>query len=87
MGAKNVSEYDQIMPQSQTTDQLSLPLQCDCKTSVALFEVPWVCLRFAILVFPDHTDLLFLTNTVYHSSQRNNQIKLPHHDRTKESDV
>ena len=23
--------------------------------------VPWVCLRFVILVFPDHTHLLFLS--------------------------
>ena len=25
--------------------------------------VPWVCLRFVIVVFPDHTYLLFCTNT------------------------
>ena len=23
--------------------------------------VPWVCLRFVIVIFPDHTHLLFLT--------------------------
>ena len=23
------------------------------------FAVPWVCLRFVIVVFPDHTHLLF----------------------------
>ena len=28
---------------------------------VSLFlVVPWVCLRFVIVVFPDHTHLLFL---------------------------
>ena len=26
-----------------------------------LFAVPWGCLRFVIVVFPDHTHLLFLT--------------------------
>ena len=26
---------------------------------VFLFEVPWVCLQFVIVVFPDHTRLLF----------------------------
>ena len=25
----------------------------------ASFEVPWVCLQFVIVVFPDHTHLLF----------------------------
>ena len=24
--------------------------------------VPWVCLQFVIVVFPDHTQLLFLNN-------------------------
>ena len=24
------------------------------------FRVPWVCLRFVIVVFPDHTHLLFV---------------------------
>ena len=32
---------------------------------VCLFlTVPWVCLQFVIVVFPDHTHLLFLIN--YH---------------------
>ena len=26
--------------------------------------VPWVCLRFVIVVFPDHTHLLLLTSTL-----------------------
>ena len=34
-----------------------------CLVSVVLlfFEVPWVCLQFVIVAFPDHTHLLFLT--------------------------
>ena len=27
--------------------------------------VPWVCLQFVIVLFPDHTHLLFLLDTVY----------------------
>ena len=28
--------------------------------------VPWVCLQFAIVVFPDHTHLLFILNIYLH---------------------
>ena len=30
---------------------------------MALLRVPWVCLRFVIVVFPDHTHLLFIKGT------------------------
>ena len=37
--------------------------------------VQWGCLRFAIVVFPDHTHLLFLTwNTIW-ESDKNNTLK------------
>ena len=28
--------------------------------------VPWGCLQFVIVVFPDHTHLLFLVDIMYH---------------------
>ena len=28
------------------------------------FAVPWVCLRFVVVVIPDHTHLLFLVNPI-----------------------
>ena len=32
----------------------------DCCVAVWLFlTVPWICLKFVIVVFPDHTHLLF----------------------------
>ena len=41
---------------------------CLCQTIIQLIllkllfiAVPWGCLRFVTVVFPDHTDLLFLT--------------------------
>ena len=32
--------------------------------------VPWVCLQFVIVVFPDHTHLLFLQELLRHSDLR-----------------
>ena len=39
-----------------------LSLSSWCLVMVVWFfhAVPWVCLRFVIMVFPDHTRLLFL---------------------------
>ena len=39
-----------------------LGLSSWCLVIVVWFflAVPWVCLRFVIVVFPDHTNLLFL---------------------------
>ena len=39
----------------------------DC--CVALPAVPWVCLQFKILVFPDHTHLLFWMDYIVHCSR------------------
>ena len=36
-----------------------LSLSPDC--CVALLVLPWVCLKFVIVVVPDHIHLLFLT--------------------------
>ena len=31
--------------------------------------VPWVCLQFVIVVFPDHTNLLFFTRQIFYNLQ------------------
>ena len=40
---------------------LSLSSWCLVMVVWLFLAVPWVCLRFVIVVFPDHTHLLFLT--------------------------
>ena len=37
-------------------------LSCDNVSSLDCLLVLWYCLRFVIVVFPDHTHLLFLIN-------------------------
>ena len=39
---------------------LSLSSWCLVMVLWLFLAVPWVCLRFAIVVYPDHTHLLFL---------------------------
>ena len=39
----------------------SLSSWCYVRAVWLLLAVPWVCLRFVIVVFSDHTHLLFLT--------------------------
>ena len=65
--AKIVSEYDQEIPQSQTANNPKAPggratqPSQDTKVVEWLFlAMPWGCLRFVIVIFPDHTHLLFL---------------------------
>ena len=41
---------------------LSLSSWCFVMVVWLFLEVPWVCLLFVIVVFPDHTHLLFLIN-------------------------
>ena len=39
---------------------LSLSSRCLVIVVLLFVAVPWVCLQFVIVVFPDHTHLLFL---------------------------
>ena len=39
---------------------LNLSSWCLVMVERLFLSVPWGCLRFVIVVFPDHTDLLFL---------------------------
>ena len=45
---------------------LSLSSWCLLVVVWLFLAVPWVCLRFVIVVFPDHTHLLFLVINVFH---------------------
>ena len=40
---------------------LSLSSWCLVSAVLLFFAVPWVCLQFVTMAFPDHTHLLFLT--------------------------
>ena len=40
---------------------LSLSSWCPVIGVWLILAVPWVCLQFVIVVFPDHTHLLFFT--------------------------
>ena len=42
-----------------------LQTSCDCRCSVAFFTVPWAGLQCVIVIFCDHTQILFLS--VLHS--------------------
>ena len=44
---------------------LNLSSWCLVMVERLFLAVPWGCLRFVIVVFPDHTHLLFLLNLTY----------------------
>ena len=44
---------------------LSLSSWCLMMVVWLFLAVPWVCLRFVIVVFPDHSHLLFLIDLMY----------------------
>ena len=43
---------------------LNLSSWCLVMVKWLLLAVPWGCLRFVIVVFPDHTHLLFFMHTI-----------------------
>ena len=45
---------------------LSLSFWCLVMVVWLFLVVPWVCLRFVIVVFPDHTQLLFLPYGIFY---------------------
>ena len=46
----------------ELVDLLSLSSWCLVMVAGLFLAMPWVCLGFVIVVFPDHTHLLLLTN-------------------------
>ena len=48
-----------LMGKRELVDLLSLSSWCLMMVVWLFLAVPWVCLQFVIVVFPDHTHLLF----------------------------
>ena len=49
-----------LMGKRELVALLDLSSRCLVMVEWLFFVVPWDCLRFVIVVFPDHTQLLFL---------------------------
>ena len=49
-----------LMGKREVVALLNLSSWCLVVVGWLFLAVPWVCLRFVIVVFPDHTHLLFL---------------------------
>ena len=54
-----------LMGKRELVALLNLFSWCLVMVERLFLAVPWGCLRFVIVVFPDHTHLLFLINTVF----------------------
>ena len=51
-----------LMGKRELVSLLNLSSWCLFMVEGLFLAVPWGCLRFVIVVFPDHTHLLFLEN-------------------------
>ena len=51
-----------LMGKRELVALLSLSAWCLVTVVWPFLAMPWVCLQFVIVVFPDHTHLLFLTD-------------------------
>ena len=49
-----------LMGKRELVALLSLSSRCHVMVVWLFLAVPWICLRFVIVVFPEHTHLLFL---------------------------
>ena len=54
-----------LMGKSELVALLNLSSWCLVMVEWLFLAVPWGCLRFVIVVIPDHTHLLFLTGTTH----------------------
>ena len=59
-----------LMGKREPVALLSLSSWCLVMVVWLFLAVPWVCLRFVIEVFPDHTHLLFLISTFVKAGNR-----------------
>ena len=50
-----------LMGERELVALLSLSSLCHVIVVWLYLAMPWVCLQFVIVIFPDHTHLLFLT--------------------------
>ena len=58
-----------LMGKTELVALLGLSSWCLVIVVWLFLAMPWVCLRFVIVVFPDHTHLLFLLESLEYSSQ------------------
>ena len=54
-----------LMEKRELVALLNLPSWCLEVVEQLFLAVPWGCLRFVIVVVPDHTHLLFINFTVH----------------------
>ena len=54
-----------LMGKRELVALLSLSSWCLVMVAWLFLAVPWVCLRFVIVVFPDHTHLLFAAFNIF----------------------
>ena len=52
-----------LMEKRELVALLNLSSWCLVMAGWPFLAVPWCCLRFVVVVFPDHTHLLFMTLT------------------------
>ena len=57
-----------LMGKRELVALLNLSSSCLVIVACLLLAVPWVCLQFVIVVFPDHSHLLFLHRDNLNSS-------------------
>ena len=57
-----------LMGKRELVSWLSLSSLCLVIVVWLFLAVPWVCLQFVVVVFPDHTHLLFFTVSVCQST-------------------
>ena len=66
-----------LMGKRELVVVLSMSSWCLVMVKWLFLAVPWVCMRFVIVVFPDHTHLLCLILTCCNSNHSSNHFNLP----------
>ena len=56
-----------LMGKRELVALLSLSSWCLVIVEWLFLAVPWVCLQFVIVVFPDHTHYFFIANIIFES--------------------
>ena len=65
-----------LMGKRELVALLNLSSWCLLMVERLFLAVPWGCLRFVIVVFPDHTHLLFLSPPVKYFTDRSKAVLL-----------
>ena len=64
-----------LMGKRELVALLNLSSWCLVMVELLFLAVPWGCLRFVIVVFPDHTHLLFLCNVSRRQYEKKKYVK------------